>query len=69
MWQCGNYSYLGELKNSALGQFGEIFLGGDGGGLLTSAENLENFGKIWKISEIQGGTGSKLGGTNFPKKF
>ena len=48
-------SYLGDLKNSALGHFWEIFLGGDGMGLLTSAENLEKFGKIWKIAKIQGG--------------
>ena len=50
-----NTTYLGDLKNSALGHFWEIFLGGDGMGLLTSAENLEKFGKIWKIAKIQGG--------------
>ena len=55
--------YLGELKNSGLGHFWEIFLGGDSVGLLTSAENLEKFGKIWKNAKIQGGgTRSKLGG-------
>ena len=35
--------------------FGKFFWGGDGMGLLTSAENLEKFGKIWKIAKIQGG--------------
>ena len=66
------HTYLGDLKNSGLGHFWEIFLGGDGMGLLTSAENLEKFGKIWKNAKIQGGgTRSKLGGggQTFPKNF
>ena len=55
-------SYLGNLKNSALGHFWEIFQGGDGGGLLTSTENLENFGKSQKISEMLGGDRVQTGG-------
>ena len=41
----------------------EIFLGGIWGGLLTSTENLENFGNSW------GGQGPNWGGTDFPKFF
>ena len=41
----------------------ESFLGGIWGGLLTSTENLENFGNSW------GGQGPNWGGTDFPKFF
>ena len=41
----------------------EIFLGGIWGGLLTSTENLENFGNSW------GGTGSKLGWDTLAQNF
>ena len=63
-------AYLGDLKNSGLGHFWEIFLGGDGMGLLTSAENLEKFGKTWKNAKIQGGDKVQTGGgQTFPKNF
>ena len=53
-----------------MGHFWEIFLGGDGMGLLTSAENLEKFGKIWKNAKIQGGDKVQTGGgQTFPKNF
>ena len=55
--------YLGKLKNSGLGQIGKFFWGGIWGGLLTSTENLENFGNSW------GGQGPNWGGTDFPKFF
>ena len=56
-------SYLGKLKNSGLGQIGKFFWGGIWGGLLTSTENLENFGNSW------GGQGPNWGGTHLPKIF
>ena len=59
----GFISYLGKLKNSGLGQIGNFFGGGIWGGLLTSTENLENFGNSW------GGQGPNWGGTDFPKFF
>ena len=57
------HPYLGKLKNSGLGQIGKFFWGGIWGGLLTSTENLENFGNSW------GGQGPNWGGTDFPKFF
>ena len=50
-------SYLGNFKNSALGQFGEIFLRRDGGLLIST----KNFAKSHGTSEILGGQGPNTG--------
>ena len=68
--QRGKQSYLGDLKNSALGQFWEIFLGGMGG----TANQCGKFGKIRKNLENleNSGGGDRVqtgGGQTFPKNF
>ena len=62
-------TYLGNLKNSALGHFWEIFLGG-WGGLLGQHGKFGKFRKISKNFGISGGgQGPNRGVTDRPRIF